>query len=440
MMERTISERGLLTETSSYEQDLSLRAIPPPHPDPSPSHHHPEGQQQLRNENGHSPMDHKSQPISSISVTPSHHQHHQEQQQQYMAPTHTQYQQQQHHNHQQEQSHHHVSYQQQPNSPQNLDPRNMPETGFRAGISRVRGGSKRLIQRARRGVGGDGGDDGRHVDHIKAKLHDKSGADPEGPGIAAFLLTALSVLLIIVTMPFSLCLCIKVVTEYERAVIFRLGRLRKGGSKGPGIFTVIPCIDTYKCVDLRTVSFDVPPQEILSRDSVTVSVDAVVYFNVIDAEQALCSIDDFSHSTRLLAATTLRNVLGTKNLAEILSERETISHIMQSSLDEATDPWGVKVERVEIKDVRLPVQLQRAMAAEAEAAREARAKVIAAEGEQKASKALKEAADVIQESPAALQLRYLQTLNSIAAEHNSTIIFPMPMHLATRFFANDGDN
>ncbi|XP_059094474.1 band 7 protein AGAP004871-like isoform X1 [Tigriopus californicus] len=440
MMERTISERGLLTETSSYEQDLSLRAIPPPHPDPSPSHHHPEGQQQLRNENGHSPMDHKSQPISSISVTPSHHQHHQEQQQQYMAPTHTQYQQQQHHNHQQEQSHHHVSYQQQPNSPQNLDPRNMPETGFRAGISRVRGGSKRLIQRARRGVGGDGGDDGRHVDHIKAKLHDKSGADPEGPGIAAFLLTALSVLLIIVTMPFSLCLCIKVVTEYERAVIFRLGRLRKGGSKGPGIFTVIPCIDTYKCVDLRTVSFDVPPQEILSKDSVTVAVDAVVYYRVSNPTICISNVENFSHSTRLLAATTLRNVLGTKNLAEILSERETISHIMQSSLDEATDPWGVKVERVEIKDVRLPVQLQRAMAAEAEAAREARAKVIAAEGEQKASKALKEAADVIQESPAALQLRYLQTLNSIAAEHNSTIIFPMPMHLATRFFANDGDN
>ncbi|XP_059094478.1 band 7 protein AGAP004871-like isoform X3 [Tigriopus californicus] len=440
MMERTISERGLLTETSSYEQDLSLRAIPPPHPDPSPSHHHPEGQQQLRNENGHSPMDHKSQPISSISVTPSHHQHHQEQQQQYMAPTHTQYQQQQHHNHQQEQSHHHVSYQQQPNSPQNLDPRNMPETGFRAGISRVRGGSKRLIQRARRGVGGDGGDDGRHVDHIKAKLHDKSGADPEGPGIAAFLLTALSVLLIIVTMPFSLCLCIKVVTEYERAVIFRLGRLRKGGSKGPGIFTVIPCIDTYKCVDLRTVSFDVPPQEILTRDCVTISVDAVIYWRTSHSDRVICVVDNINHSTRLLAATTLRNVLGTKNLAEILSERETISHIMQSSLDEATDPWGVKVERVEIKDVRLPVQLQRAMAAEAEAAREARAKVIAAEGEQKASKALKEAADVIQESPAALQLRYLQTLNSIAAEHNSTIIFPMPMHLATRFFANDGDN
>lgn len=255
--------------------------------------------------------------------------------------------------------------------------------------------------------------------------------DSKQLGFTAFLLTALSVFLILVTVPFSLCLVIKVVAEYERAVIFRLGRLRKGGSKGPGIFTVIPCIDTYRCVDLRTVSFDVPPQEILTCDSVTVSVDAVVYFNVIDAEQALCSVDDFSHSTRLLAATTLRNVLGTKNLAEILSERETISHIMQSSLDEATDPWGVKVERVEIKDVRLPVQLQRAMAAEAEAAREARAKVIAAEGEQKASHALKEAASVIQESPSALQLRYLQTLNSIAAEHNSTIIFPMPISMLT---------
>jgi erythrocyte band 7 integral membrane protein len=186
-------------------------------------------------------------------------------------------------------------------------------------------------------------------------------------------------------------------------------------------------------VDLRTVSFDVPPQEILSRDSVTVTVDAVIFFEIIDAEQALCAVDDYSHSTRLLAATTLRNVLGTKNLAEILSERETISHIMQTSLDDATDPWGVKVERVEIKDVRLPVQLQRAMAAEAEAAREARAKVIAAEGEQKASHSLKEAALVIQESPSALQLRYLQTLTSISAEKNSTIIFPIPVDIISAF-------
>ncbi|XP_064119711.1 mechanosensory protein 2-like isoform X12 [Macrobrachium nipponense] len=222
---------------------------------------------------------------------------------------------------------------------------------------------------------------------------------------------------------------VKVVQEYERAVIFRLGRLLKGGAKGPGIFFVVPCLDSYRKVDLRTVSFDVPPQEVLSKDSVTVSVDAVVYYRVSNPMAAVCNISDFSHSTRLLAATTLRNVLGTKNLAEILSERESISHNMQSSLDEATDPWGVKVERVEIKDVRLPVQLQRAMAAEAEAAREARAKVIAAEGEQRASRALKEAAEVINESPAALQLRYLQTLSQISAEKNSTIIFPLPIDL-----------
>ncbi|XP_045125855.1 band 7 protein AGAP004871-like isoform X7 [Portunus trituberculatus] len=252
-------------------------------------------------------------------------------------------------------------------------------------------------------------------------------SNPEGPGCCAIILTIVSYLLIIATFPFSLCMCIKVVQEYERAVIFRLGRLLKGGAKGPGIFFVVPCIDSYRKVDLRTVSFDVPPQEVLSKDSVTVSVDAVVYYRVSNPMAAVCNISDFSHSTRLLAATTLRNVLGTKNLAEILSERESISHNMQSSLDEATDPWGVKVERVEIKDVRLPVQLQRAMAAEAEAAREARAKVIAAEGEQRASRALKEAAEVINESPAALQLRYLQTLNTVSAEKNSTIIFPVPI-------------
>merc|ERR1719220_2860303 len=205
-------------------------------------------------------------------------------------------------------------------------------------------------------------------------------ADPEGPGPCAFVLTCLSALLILITLPISLCLCIKVVQEYERAVIFRLGRLRKGGAKGPGIFFVIPCINTYRKVDLRTVSFDVPPQEVLSRDSVTVTVDAVVYYRVSNPTMATNNVEDFGHSTHLLGATTLRNVLGTKCLADILSEREKIATWMEDILDDATDPWGVKVERVEIKDVRLPVQLQRAMAAEAEAAREARAKVIAAEG------------------------------------------------------------
>ncbi|XP_026678821.1 band 7 protein AGAP004871-like isoform X3 [Diaphorina citri] len=224
-----------------------------------------------------------------------------------------------------------------------------------------------------------------------------------------------------------------IVQEYERAVIFRLGRVREGGPRGPGLFFILPCIDDYAKVDLRTVSFDVPPQEVMSKDSVTLHVDAVVYYRVDSPVMATNNVSNYSHCKRLLAATTLRNVLGTRNLAEILSERESISHAMQANLDHATEPWGVKVERVEIKDVRLPQQLQRAMAAEAEATREGRAKVIAAEAEMKASRALKEAADVIVESPAALQLRYLQTLNSISQEKNSTIIFPIPVDIISTF-------
>ncbi|KAL4219222.1 Mechanosensory protein 2 [Mactra antiquata] len=258
-------------------------------------------------------------------------------------------------------------------------------------------------------------------------------SDSGGLGCCGYILWFLALIVIILTLPFSLCLCIKVVQEYERAVIFRLGRLLSGGAKGPGLFFIVPCIDSYTKVDLRTVSFDVPPQEVLTKDSVTVAVDAVVYYRVHNATTSITNVEDANRSTRLLAATTLRNVLGTKNLSEILADREAISHQMQTSLDEATDPWGVKVERVEVKDVRLPVQLQRAMAAEAEAAREARAKVIAAEGEQKASRALKEAADVITESPAAIQLRYLQTLNTISAEKNSTIIFPLPIDILQSF-------
>uniref|UniRef100_A0A914C939 Band 7 domain-containing protein n=1 Tax=Acrobeloides nanus TaxID=290746 RepID=A0A914C939_9BILA len=306
-------------------------------------------------------------------------------------------------------------------------------------------------------------------------------------GVFGWILTVLSYIVIVLTLPFSPFFCLKVVQEYERAVIFRLGRLMPGGARGPGLFFIIPCIDSYRKVDLRTVSFDVPPQEILSKDSVTVAVDAVVYFrisnatisvtNVEDASRStkllaqttlrnilgtrtlaemlsdreaislqmqvyfrisnatisVTNVEDASRSTKLLAQTTLRNILGTRTLAEMLSDREAISLQMQATLDEATDPWGVKVERVEVKDVRLPVQLQRAMAAEAEATREARAKVIAAEGEQKASRALYQAASVISESSAALQLRYLQTLNSISAEKNSTIIFPFPIELLQNF-------
>ncbi|CAD5122066.1 DgyrCDS10518 [Dimorphilus gyrociliatus] len=220
--------------------------------------------------------------------------------------------------------------------------------------------------------------------------------------------------------------------KYERAVIFRLGRVLVG-SRGPGIFFVIPCLDNFVKVDLRTISFDVPPQEILTKDSVTIAVDAVVYYRISNPMISVVNVEDASRSTRLLAQTTLRNILGTKTLSEILTDREIIAHNMQSVLDEGTDPWGVKVERVEIKDVRLPVQLQRAMAAEAEATRDARAKVIAAEGEQRASRALKEAADVINEASGALQLRYLQTLTQISAEKNSTIIFPLPIELMKAF-------
>lgn len=247
------------------------------------------------------------------------------------------------------------------------------------------------------------------------------------------ILVMLSWVMVILTMPFSLLICFKVVQEYERAVIFRLGRLLSGGAKGPGIFFILPCVDNYARVDLRTRTYDVPPQEVLTKDSVTVSVDAVVYYRVNNATISITNVENAHHSTKLLAQTTLRNTMGTRPLHEILSERETISGNMQVSLDEATDTWGIKVERVEIKDVRLPVQLQRAMAAEAEAAREARAKVIAAEGEQKASRALREASEVIGDSPAALQLRYLQTLNTISAEKNSTIVFPLPIDMLTYF-------
>ncbi|KAJ7378041.1 Mechanosensory protein 2 [Desmophyllum pertusum] len=263
-----------------------------------------------------------------------------------------------------------------------------------------------------------------------------SSSQPDGGelGICGIVITVLCYILVIATCPFSLFFTLKVVQEYERAVIFRLGRILPGGARGPGLFFVLPKIDTFTKVDLRTVSFDVPPQEALTRDSVTVTVDAVVYFRIQNATVSVTNVSDATESTKLLAQTTLRNMIGTRNLSEILTDRERISAQMQSFLDDATDPWGVRVERVEIKDVRLPVQLQRVMAAEAEATREARAKVIAAEGEMTASRSLKEAADVMSETPAAMQLRYLQTLNTISAEKNSTIIFPMPVDFMSNFF------
>merc|ERR1719153_1347731 len=202
------------------------------------------------------------------------------------------------------------------------------------------------------------------------------GYDDSESGCGYFLsaiIWLISIILICCTFPFSLCVTVKQVQEYERAVLFRLGKVKKGGPVGPGLFFIIPCMDTIQVVDLRTVSFDVPPQEILTKDSVTVAVDAVVYYKINNPMSAVCNVTNASQSTRLLASTTLRNTLGTKTLQEILADREDIAHSILSSLDAATDPWGI---RVEVKDVRLPQQLQRAMAAEAEATRQARAKVI----------------------------------------------------------------
>merc|ERR1712236_103652 len=226
----------------------------------------------------------------------------------------------------------------------------------------------------------------------------EAGHDADDDGCGSFigwLIWAISMLLICCTFPFSLFVTVKQVQEYERAVIFRLGRIKRGGAVGPGLFFIIPCMDTIQVVDLRTVSFDVPPQEILTKDSVTVAVDAVVYYKISDPMASVVNIANASQSTRLLASTTLRNTLGTRTLQEILAEREGVAGQILEHLDAATDEWGIKVERVEVKDVRLPQNLQRAMAAEAEATRQARAKVIEAEGEQKASRALKEASDII---------------------------------------------
>ncbi|XP_073828731.1 band 7 protein AGAP004871-like isoform X2 [Musca autumnalis] len=242
----------------------------------------------------------------------------------------------------------------------------------------------------------------------------------------------LSIIILIITFPLSIWFCFVTVAHFQRIVIFRLGRLRKGGVRGPGLVFLLPCVDEYIKVDLRTQSFDVPPQEVLTRDSVTIQVDAVVYYSIRNPLDSVIQIRNVHESTKLLAQTTLRNVVGTKNLMELLSAKESMSRTIGVILDEATDPWGVKVERVEIKQVHLPRRMQRAMAAEREAEREAQGKIVAANGELEASRSLKEASDVMRGNPMALQLRYLQTLNSISNEYNHTIIFPFPTDVMRR--------
>jgi regulator of protease activity HflC (stomatin/prohibitin superfamily) len=226
-----------------------------------------------------------------------------------------------------------------------------------------------------------------------------------------------------------------VLREYERAVIFRWGRLARGliGGNGPGVVIIIPFIDKMVRVSLRTVTMDVPPQDVITKDNVSVKVNAVIYFRVVDQERAIIQVEDYLYATSMMAQTTLRSVLGQSQLDDLLSKREQINADLQRIIDQQTEPWGVKVNAVEVKNVDLPQEMQRAIARQAEAERERRAKVIHAEGEFEASQRLADAADVISRNPAALQLRYLQTLVEVAAEKNSTTIFPIPIDTIAPF-------
>lgn len=236
---------------------------------------------------------------------------------------------------------------------------------------------------------------------------------------------------IVVLLIFFLSSAIRILNEYERGVIFRLGRVL--GAKGPGLILLIPIIDKMIKVDLRTVTMDVPPQDVITRDNVSVKVNAVVYFRVMDAVKATIEVQQYLYATSQLAQTTLRSVCGQAELDKILSEREKVNTEIQEILDMHTDPWGIKVSVVEVKQIDLPQEMQRAMAKQAEAERERRAKVINAEGEFQAAARMADAAGIIEAHPIALQLRYLQTLREVASENNSTTLFPIPIDLFKPF-------
>jgi regulator of protease activity HflC (stomatin/prohibitin superfamily) len=226
---------------------------------------------------------------------------------------------------------------------------------------------------------------------------------------------------------FILASAVRIVNEYERGVIFSLGRVR-GPAKGPGLFFLVPIRDRMVKIDLRTVSMNVPPQEVITRDNVPARVDAVIYFRVVDPNRAVVEVENYVLATSQISQTTLRSVLGQKDLDDLLTNREAINEELQTIIDDHTEPWGIKVSVVEVKDVEIPQQMQRAMARQAESERERRAKIIAAEGEYQASQRLRQAADRL-ESPTALQLRLFQTLGEISSENSSTVILPVPMDL-----------
>jgi regulator of protease activity HflC (stomatin/prohibitin superfamily) len=252
----------------------------------------------------------------------------------------------------------------------------------------------------------------------------------------AFLIALAAIAVIVILL---LSASVRVAREYERGVIFRLGRLRSP-PKGPGLFLLIPVVDKMVRVDLRTVTLNVPPQEVITKDNVPVRVNAVAYFRIIDPEKAIVQVENFMVATSQISQTTLRSVLGQHVLDELLSERDKINSILQQIIDESTSPWGVKVSIVEVKDVEIPTGMQRAMARQAEAERERRAKVIAAEGEFQASEKLKDAATVLSQNPISLQLRYLQTMLEMSSERTSTVIFPLPIELFSSLLNRGDDN
>ena len=244
-----------------------------------------------------------------------------------------------------------------------------------------------------------------------------------------------SPLAILVMLGLLVAMGFHVLREYERAVVFRFGRIARGivGGNGPGVVVIIPLVDKLVRVSLRTVTMDVPPQDVITKDNVSVKVNAVIYFRVVDQQRAIVEVEDYLYATSMMSQTTLRSVLGQSQLDDLLAKREQINADLQRIIDQQTEPWGIKVTAVEVKNVDLPQEMQRAIARQAEAERERRAKIIHAEGEFQASQRLADAANIISQNPAALQLRYLQTLVEIAAEKNSTTIFPVPIDVLAPF-------
>eukprot|EP00062_Callorhinchus_milii_P010741 gi/632956270/ref/XP_007893874.1/ PREDICTED: podocin [Callorhinchus milii] len=263
---------------------------------------------------------------------------------------------------------------------------------------------------------------------MEIETHEE-GFKQRSPGICEWLLMLLCALLLLVSFPVSIWFCIKIVQEYERAVIFRLGRLLPGRARGPGLFFLLPCLDTYRKVDLRVKTFEIPFHEVVSKDMVTAEVNAICYYRTENASLSLTSVVNPSSAVSLLTQTSIKRILAHWKFSEILLQRRHIGDEIKVALDATTCHWGIKVEQAEIKDIRLPAELQHSLAVEAEANRQAKVKVIAAEGEKQASEALKTAADILSVSPAAVQLRYLHTLHNLSTEKSPTVILPLPFDL-----------